>query len=71
MTSRPRPRRSAAPRSPARLEESLAALEDDAVFRALIAPELIDTFVALKRFEIERHHAWVSDWEIDEYLQHL
>ena len=53
------------------LEESLAALERDDVFRALIAPELIDTFVAVKRFELERHHAWVSDWEIDEYLRHL
>ena len=53
------------------LEDSLQALENDEVLRALIAPELIDTFVAVKRFEIERHRTWVSDWEIDEYLQHL
>ena len=25
----------------------------------------------MKRFEIDRHRAWVSDWEIDEYLHHL
>ena len=34
-------------------------------------PELIDTFVRLKRSEIERHRAWVSDWEVAEYLRHL
>jgi glutamine synthetase len=53
------------------LEESLSALEEDLTFRALIAPELIDTFVQLKRFEIARHRAWVSDWEVAEYLRHL
>ena len=53
------------------LEESLAALEADAVLRGLLAPELIDTFVRLKRSEIERHRAWVSDWEVAEYLRHL
>ena len=29
------------------------------------------TFLAMKGFEIERHRAWVSDWEITEYLHHL
>jgi glutamine synthetase len=53
------------------LEDSLQALENDEVLRAMIAPELIDTFVQIKRFEIDRHRTWVSDWEIDEYLQHL
>src|SRR5215213_7353616 len=28
-------------------------------------------FVAMKRFELERHRAWVSDWERDEYIHHL
>lgn len=53
------------------LEESLAALVHDSAFRALIAPKLVDTFVALKRSELERHRAWVSDWEVEEYLRHL
>jgi len=53
------------------LEASLAALERDSVLRALIAPKLIDTFVAVKRFELERHRAWVSDWEVEEYIRHL
>lgn len=54
-----------------RLEESLEALEHDSVLRALIAPELIDTFLRVKRFEILRHRKWVSDWEVEEYLRHL
>ena len=36
-----------------------------------IGPAIAKTFLELKRFEIERHRAWVSDWEIDEYLHHL
>jgi len=53
------------------LEQSLDALEHDEVFRDIIEPELIDTFLALKRFEVQRHQAWVSDWEVEEYLHHL
>jgi glutamine synthetase len=33
--------------------------------------ELIDTFIALKGFEVERHQQWVSEWDLDEYLHHL
>jgi glutamine synthetase len=32
---------------------------------------IVDTFLAMKRFEAERHRKWVSDWERDEYLHHL
>jgi glutamine synthetase len=53
------------------LEASLAALEQDEVLRALLSPELVDTFLQLKRHEIARHQSWVSDWEIEEYLRHL
>ena len=53
------------------LEESLDALEEDSVLRAILEPELIDTFLQLKRFEIARHREWVSDWEVEEYLRHL
>jgi glutamine synthetase len=56
---------------PASLEAALAALEADAVLRDALGPEIVETFLAVKRFEIERHRAWVSDWEIDEYLHHL
>jgi glutamine synthetase len=58
-------------RLPGALEEALDALEADDVLRDALGPEIVDTFLAVKRFEVERHRAWVSDWEVDEYLHHL
>jgi glutamine synthetase len=46
-------------------------LEADDVLRAAMGDEIVSTFLAVKRFETERHRTWVSDWEIDEYLHHL
>ena len=56
---------------PRSLDDALTALEEDAHLRDAMGPVLVDTFVALKRFELERHRTWVSDWELDEYLHHL
>jgi glutamine synthetase len=56
---------------PATLEAALDALDGDSVLRDALGPEIVDTFLAIKRFEIDRHRQWVSDWEIDEYLHHL
>lgn len=56
---------------PGSLDAALDALEADEALTAALGPEIVQTFVAMKRFELERHHAWVSDWEIDEYLTHL
>lgn len=56
---------------PKTLEDALDALEGDAVLRDGLGEEIVDTFLAVKRFEIDRHRAWVSDWEISEYLHHL
>ncbi len=56
---------------PKTLEAALDALEDDTLLREGLGEEIVSTFVAMKRFEIERHRAWVSDWEIAEYLHHL
>ena len=36
-----------------------------------MGPQIVDTFLAIKRSEIERHRTWVSDWELAEYLHHL
>ena len=58
-------------RLPGALEEALDALEADTALRDALSAEIVDTFVAVKRFEVERHRAWVSDWEIDEYVHHL
>ncbi|MEA2291302.1 MAG: glutamine synthetase, partial [Solirubrobacteraceae bacterium] len=56
---------------PTTLGESLDALEADTLLRDAMSPQIIDTFLAIKRFEIERHRTWVSDWELAEYLHHL
>jgi glutamine synthetase len=56
---------------PDSLDAALDALEADALLRDAMGAETVDTFVALKRSEIERHRTWVSDWEIAEYLHHL
>ena len=59
------------PALPASLDAALEALEGDTVLRRALGPQLVETFIAVKRSEVERHRAWVSDWEIAEYLHHL
>jgi len=56
---------------PRSLDDALDALEADDVLKAAIGPEIVDTFLAMKRFETDRYRAWVSDWDLDEYLHHL
>jgi glutamine synthetase len=56
---------------PDSLKAALDALDADAYLRDAMSPEVADTFTALKRFEIERHRTWVSDWDVAEYLHHL
>ena len=59
------------PALPASLEEAIAALNEDKVLREGLGETIVETFLAMKGFELERHRAWVSDWEISEYLHHL
>jgi len=56
---------------PTTLAEALDALEADDHLREAMGDAIVTPFVAMKRFEIERHRSWVSDWERDEYLHHL
>jgi glutamine synthetase len=56
---------------PSSLEAAVDALEGDAALTEALGKETVDTFAAIKRFEIERHAAHVSDWELDEYMQKL
>jgi glutamine synthetase len=56
---------------PDSLATALAALEADDLLRDAMSPQIVDTFLAIKRFELDRHRQWVSDWELDEYLHHL
>jgi glutamine synthetase len=56
---------------PTSLDQALGALGEDEVLREGLGETIIDTFVTMKNFELERHRSWVSDWEISEYLHHL
>ncbi|HWT92617.1 MAG TPA: glutamine synthetase family protein [Solirubrobacteraceae bacterium] len=56
---------------PQSLEQALDALEADDVLIQAVGPEIVEPFLAIKRFEIERHRAFVSEWELTEYLHHL
>ncbi|MGH2843905.1 MAG: glutamine synthetase family protein [Solirubrobacteraceae bacterium] len=56
---------------PGTLDDALEALSRDTVLREGLGEVLIETFLTMKGFELERHRAWVSDWDIAEYLHHL
>ena len=56
---------------PTSLDAALDALEADDHLREAIGDAIVTPFLAMKRFELERHRSWVSDWERDEYLHHL
>jgi glutamine synthetase len=56
---------------PATLEVALDALERDAVLTEALGAPIVDTFLTVKRFEVQRHREWVSDWDIAEYIHHL
>jgi glutamine synthetase len=56
---------------PGTLEDALDALEADEVLTSALGAQICADFLAIKRFEVERHRAWVSDWEIAEYVHHL
>jgi glutamine synthetase len=54
---------------PATLDETLNALERDREFRAMPGDEFVQVFTAMKRSELARMKAHVSDWERHEYLE--
>jgi glutamine synthetase len=56
---------------PTSLPEALAALQADEVLCAAVGQELVDTFTALKEYELARFRRWVTDWEFREYSYHL
>ncbi|WP_149538588.1 glutamine synthetase family protein [Siccirubricoccus phaeus] len=57
-----------APLLPTTLDGALAALEASEVFRAGFGADFIDYFLRLKRAEIARFNAEVSEWEQREYF---
>ena len=56
---------------PAGLGASLDALEADRWLCEALGAGLVETFFAVKRFELERFSQYVTDWELDEYARHL
>jgi glutamine synthetase len=56
---------------PLTLDAALDALEADATLRDAMGSMLVETFLTIKRFELERYHRNVSEWDIAEYAHHL
>jgi glutamine synthetase len=56
-------------RVPVTLEEAIAAFEGDELMRELFPPTLYNAFVGLRRDELQRYWAQISQWEIDFYLE--
>ncbi|CAN5461720.1 type I glutamate--ammonia ligase [soil metagenome] len=56
---------------PQRFGDALDALEADEVLCGALGSELVETFLAIKRFELERFMAYTTDWELTEYMHHL
>lgn len=57
-----------ATRLPATLREAVDALDADQGIRRLLGGELVDHYVGLKRAEVARFDAAVTDWEQREYF---
>jgi glutamine synthetase len=60
-----------APRLPRTLGDALDALDASDVFRSALGGTVVDWYLALKRAELDRYLAHVSDWEQREYLRIL
>ncbi len=56
-------------RFPQTLDAALDALEADTVLGQYLGADFVRTFVAIKRFELNRFHSHVTDWETSEYLE--
>jgi glutamine synthetase len=56
---------------PRDLGSALDALEADEWLASELGEGLVGTFLAVKRFELDRFSQWVTDWELDEYARHL
>jgi glutamine synthetase len=54
---------------PKSLHEAVAALDADPFFRGALGAGFVDYYVHIKKMEIERFQAEVSDWEHREYFE--
>jgi glutamine synthetase len=53
---------------PSTLKDAIDALEQDEVIQAALGAEYAKTYIAAKRAEWEEYHNFVSQWEIDHYV---
>jgi glutamine synthetase len=56
---------------PTSLLDAIAALEKSAVLRKAMGDEFVEYYIAMKRHEIERFMAAVTDWEHREYFENF
>jgi len=57
------------PHLPVTLTEATKALDASSLFRREMGDHFIDYYLAMKRFELGRFNAFVTDWEHREYLE--
>ncbi|MET4923011.1 glutamine synthetase family protein [Streptomyces sp. PSRA5] len=57
-----------APRLPATLAEALQALADDTEFTQAFGKQFVEYYLGIKRHELARFNASVTDWEHNEYV---
>jgi glutamine synthetase len=62
------PYETAAPMLPRSLDEALAALRDDPALCEAFGQPVVDWYTRIKRAEIARFEAEVTDWEQREYF---
>lgn len=63
------PYEAVAERLPGSLEEAVTLLDRSTFARTALGNDFIDYFVRIKRFEIDRFNAAVTDWEHREYFE--
>jgi glutamine synthetase len=56
---------------PTTFGDALDALDADDVIGEAMGAELVETFKTIKRAELDRFRAWVTDWEFAEYSPRL
>ena len=54
---------------PSTLDESLAALEADREFAGMLGGEFVSVYTVMRRHELARFRAHITDWEKSEYLE--
>jgi glutamine synthetase len=56
---------------PSTLPDALQAMNEDQVLKEGLGEQLVDTFLTIKNYELDRYRKWVSDWEFTEYAYRL